>query len=158
MLFHKRKKLTVSEWSKAVASGKLATAIKALRPVKRKGPWFVLCDNESFFRAKEVSQAHKASRVTLWKIPAKSLDLNPVERVWAWLRKTLRARDLKDAVLKKKVLSKAAYRARVRQVLRTKKAQGVAAACAKGLRKVCLEVVRKKGAATSGCRRPFMGD
>ena len=150
MVFHKTKKLTVAEWQKVVASGKLATAIKALKPVKRSGPWSVLCDNESFLRAKTVAKAHRDSGVTLWKMPAKSPDLNPVERVWAWLRKRLRALDLQDAVAKKKVLSKAAYRARVRRVLRSKKAQAVAAACAKGLRSVCREVVKNKGAATRG--------
>ena len=150
VVFHKTKKLKVAEWQKAVASGKLAKAIKALKPVKPTGPWLVLCDNESFLRAKVVSQAHKESRVTLWHIPAKSPDLNPVERVWAWLRKKLRAMDLEDASKKRKVLSKAAYRARVRRVLKTKKAQGVAAKCAKGLRAVCRELIKKKGAATSG--------
>ena len=150
VVFHKTKKLKVAEWQKVVASGKLATAIKALKPVKRRGPWSVLCDNESFLRAKAVSRAHKESGVTLWKIPAKSPDLNPVERVWAWLRKKLRAMDLADASKRRKVLSKAAYRTRVRRVLKTKKAQAVAANCAKGLRAVCREVMEKKGAATSG--------
>ena len=93
--------------------------------------------------------AHKKAHVQLWKIPPKSPDLNPVERFWAWLRKKLLAMDLQDAVRKKKVLGKAAYAARVKRVLKTKKAQNVAAACAKGLRKVAREVVRRKGAATS---------
>ncbi len=48
VVFHKTKKLTVAEWQKVVASGKLARAIKSLKPVKRRGPWPVLCDNESF--------------------------------------------------------------------------------------------------------------
>jgi hypothetical protein len=69
VVFHKTKKLTVTEWQKAVASGKLAAAIKALKPVKRRDPWFVLCDNESVLRAKVVSQAHKESGVTLWRYP-----------------------------------------------------------------------------------------
>ena len=110
----------------------------------------MLCDNESFLRAAAVSAAHKRIGVKLLKIPAKSPDLNPVERVWAWLRKRLRAMDLADAVAKRRVLSKAQYTARVKRVLKSKKLQSVAAACARGLRKVCAEVVRKQGAATRG--------
>jgi hypothetical protein len=47
-------------------------------------------------------------------------------------------------------MSKVEYKARVRAVLKTKKAQDVAASCARGLRKVCGEVVEKKGAASRG--------
>ena len=53
------------------------------------------------------------TRVSLWKIPPRSPDLNPVEKFWAWLRKGLRKRDLKDAVAKRPVLGKTAYKARV---------------------------------------------
>jgi len=77
-------------------------------------------------------------------------DLNPVERYWAWLRKKLRTMDLADAVKKRPVLSKVKYTARAKRVLKSKKSQQVAAACAKGLRKVCKEVVRNKGAETHG--------
>ena len=48
------------------------------------------------------------------------------------------------------VLGKSAYIARVRRVLKARRAQTCAANCVKSLRKVCLEVVEKKGAATSG--------
>ena len=94
--------------------------------------------------------AHKKVGAKLWKIPPKSPDLNPVERYWAWLRKKLRTMDLADAVKKRPVLSKVKYTARVKRVLKSKKSQQVAAACAKGLRKVCKEVVRNKGAETHG--------
>ncbi len=82
---------------------------------------------------------------TLWQIPAKSPDLNPVERFWGWLRKKLRAMDLANAVAKRHALGRMAYIARVKRVLKTMKAQRVASACAKGLRRVCME-----GAATRG--------
>ena len=150
VVFHKTKKVTAPEWRSAVDAGKLGKAIKAVKSQKRVGRWLVLCDNESFLRAAVVSAAHKRIGVRLLKIPAKSPDLNPVERVWAWLRKKLRAMDLADAMAKRRVLSKAQYTARVKRVLRSKKLQSVAAACARGLRKVCAEVVRKQGAATKG--------
>ena len=54
------------------------------------------------------------------------------------------------AVAGRAVLGKMAYKARIRSILKTKKAQQVAAAHAASLRKVCKEVVAKKGAASSG--------
>ena len=73
-----------------------------------------------------------------------------MEKFWAWLRKKLRALDLKDAIAKRPVLSKAAYRERVRRVLQRKTAPKSAANCALGLRKVCKEVVKRGGRATNG--------
>ena len=110
-------------------------AIKDLDPVKKVGPWHVLSDNESFLRAKVCGDAHKAAKVKLWRIPNKSPDCNPVEKFWAWLRKKLRAMDLRDAVAKRPVLGKTAYKVRVRNVCRTRAAQKVAASCAKSLRR-----------------------
>ena len=72
------------------------------------------------------------------------------KRFWAWLRKKLRQMDLADAVAGRAVLGKMAYKHRIRSIIKTKKAQQVAAAHAASLRKVCKEVVAKKGAASSG--------
>ena len=58
--------------------------------------------------------------------------------------------DLKDAVAKRPVLGKMAYRSRVRSVCSSQQAQRVAKACARGLKMVCREVVRKEEAATRG--------
>ena len=66
--------------------------------------------------------AHRAAKIKLWKMPARSPDLNPVERYWAWLRRKLRAMDLQDAVAGRPTLGKTAYKARVRAVCRSKKA------------------------------------
>ena len=129
-----------------VQAGKLVAAIKALKPLKPDGPWRVLCDNEGFLQTKESAAAHKAAGVKLWRIPSKSPDLNPIELFWGWLRKKLKAMDLADALKKRKVLSKVAYTRRVKRVLQTKKAQQVAANCAKSLKNTCKLVLRKKGA------------
>ena len=150
VFFHKTKKVSAGEWCRAVAKGNLKKALAKVKAKKDGGHWRVLCDNESFLRAKAVAAAHEKSGVKLWKIPAKSPDLNPVERFWSWLRKKMRAMDLADAVKKKRALTKAQYVARAKRVLASKKAQSVAGACAKGFRKVCKEVVAKKGAATHG--------
>jgi transposase len=145
--FHDAKKLTASEWVDLVEDGALTDAIQSLSPVNPEGPWHVLCDNETFLRAAESREAYKDCSIKLWQIPAKSPDLNPIENFWGWLRKHLRALDFKDLEAKRLPLSKAAFRERVRQVLKSQKAQTVAGNCARRLRKVCAEVVKKKGAA-----------
>ncbi len=119
-------------------------------PVCRSGPWHVLCDNESLLRASKCKAEYAKCRVVLWAMPASSPDLNPVDQIWAWLWRHFRALDLAALQKKRKSLGKAAYQERVRSVCRSQKAQRVAAACARSFRKTCLEVVRKKGAASRG--------
>ncbi|CAE8615557.1 unnamed protein product [Polarella glacialis] len=138
--------LGMEEWAAAVESGKLVSAIKALAPVRPQGPWRVLCDNEAFLRAPRSTEAHKQAKVVLWKIPPRSPDLNPIEKYWAWLRKQLRHKDLEGLEAQRPVLGKMAFRARVRAICRTQRSQRVAAACADGLKKVCREVIKKRGA------------
>ena len=77
----------------------------------------------------------------------RSPDLNPVEKYWAWLRRQLRRLDLRDAVQKKPVLEKPAYRARVQRVMKTAKSKAVAQAIIKGFRKTCQDVVESGGMA-----------
>ena len=150
VLFHNTKKVNTMEWVCALRAGALTNAIKSLSPVKPDGPWHVLSDNESFLSAKGALAEYQRTKVRLWHIPARSPDLNPVEKIWGWLRKELRRRDLADMVNRRPVLNKMAYRARVREVCRSAKAKRVAKNIAGGLRKVCKEVLDKKGAATRG--------
>ena len=128
----------------------LINAIKSLKPVQRSGPWHVLCDNEPFLRAHVCQEVYRKQRIVLWKIPARSPDLNPVEKFWGWLRRELRRRDLADLVKKRPVLGKMAYKLRIGAVIRSAKAQRVAKNYAAGLEKVCREVIKKKGAMTRG--------
>ena len=60
----------------------------------------------------------------------------------------LRRMDLNDALHKRPALGKAEYKARVQRLLKTKKAQAVAANFAQSLRKVCRTIVKKGGAAS----------
>lgn len=53
------------EWVAAVRSLRLQKAIKKLKPTLRTGPWWVLCDNESFLRTASSREAIKACRVKL---------------------------------------------------------------------------------------------
>lgn len=148
--FHDSKKIRPDEWARAVRKGKLVKAIKALKPVNTKGPWHVLSDNEHFLSSPSAVAAHKAARVKMWHIPSNSPDMNPAERCWAWLKKKMRAMDLADAIAGRPVLSKKAYKARLLRVINSKKCQNVCAKIAGSLKKVCQEIVRKKGAASSG--------
>ena len=88
--------------------------------------------------------------VRLWHIPPRSPDLNPVEKFWSWLRRKLRQMDLDDLVAKRPPATKTKLQSRVRALCETNKAKQVAGNCVKGLRKVCLETLKKKGAATRG--------
>ena len=108
----------------------------------------MLCDNEAFLRAPASAAAHRADNVHLLKIPPKSLDLNPVELFWSWLRRALLAKDLEDLKQGRPTLGKTAFKARVRAICASAKAKRVAAACVGNLHKVCKEVLRLKGAAT----------
>ena len=150
ILFHPNKKLDSDEWVEAVENGCLDGAIKKLKPMSKRGPWTVLCDGESFLHCPESREAHRKVKVKLWQIPAKSPDLNPIDFFWAWMRRELRARDFADLRAKRAVLGKMAYKKRVVNVLRSAKAQRHAAACVRGLRKVCREVSLKGGAASRG--------
>ena len=57
--FHRTKKMNQAEWARTVTNGALVKAIKTLSPVKVDGPWTVLCDNESFLRARVCNAAHR---------------------------------------------------------------------------------------------------
>ena len=148
LCFHPQKKLSSPEWARVVGKGTVADAIRAMQPQTAEGPWPLLADNESFLRAEVSRDAYSEEGLCLVpNMPPRSPDLNPIERYWAWLRRKLRKMDLHDLHHKRPRLGKTAYKARVRAVCKTMKSQQVAAACFKGLQKVCREVVQKKGAA-----------
>ena len=147
VLWHPRKKTNMDEWSKAVRDGKLTGALRFLNPGNRAGPWTILCDGESFLRAKPSMLAYRAKKISLWSVPPKSPDLNPVEMFWGWLRRKLRHMDLADLHSKRRPLGKLAYTMRVKRVIKSQKAQTVAKNCAGRLRKACKQIVARKGAA-----------
>ena len=152
VLFHDTKKLTQETWSDAVNKGHLTNALLKANPSRKRGPWEILVDNETFLRASDSMKAYRGQKVKLWsgvfKLPPKSPDLNPVERFWGWLRKKLRHADLADLNAGRQPLGKMAYRMRIRNICRQKAAQKVASNYARAFRTVCREVVKKKGAAT----------
>ena len=116
------------------------------------GPWHILLDGEKFLHTGASKEAYAAcgGGVKTWKLPAKSPDLNPIEKFWGWLRRELRFKDLADLNAKRPVLSRAQYKARVRAICASAKARRVGSGFAKGYRNVCKEVVRKKGQRARG--------
>lgn len=148
VLWHpKSKKTNKEEWSKAVRDGTVTGALRLLNPRKKTGPWTILCDGESFLRAKVSMTAYRGKKIELWDVPAKSPDLNPVEMFWGWLRKKLRNMDLADMRKKRRPMGKTAYTARVKSVMRSQKAQAVAKKMAGRMRKSCQQVNARRGAA-----------
>ena len=149
VVYHEHRKLNENDWADdVVKKGRLVAAIKALKPVSKKGPWWVLCDNESFLRTDNSRAAYTQQKVKLWTMPARSPDLNPVEKFWAWVRKEMRARDMADLRARRVVPGKTAYTLRVKRLLKSRRAQQAASNIALGFKRVCKQVVANKGAAS----------
>ena len=147
IVFHRNKKCTVEEWVNAVRDGTLGALLRKLNPRITDRPWRFLCDGERFLHSKDAKKVYSKHSISLWTIPAHSPDLNPIEKFWSLLRRELRSRDLADFRNKRIPLSKEQYIRRVKQVLQSTKANQKAANIAGGFRKVCKEVLKKKGAA-----------
>ena len=150
VLFHKWKKVDTEEWVRAVEAGRLASACRTAQPSRPLGPWGILCDNESFLKAPDTRTAHRRARVTLCHIPARSPDLNPVEKFWSQLRRLLREKDLEDLLAGRPPVQKTAIKERVRRLVATRRAKTAAKNTVRSLGKTCREVIKKKGAATRG--------
>ena len=148
--FHKARKFTTAEWCREVRRDKLRKAIRSLNPVKRNGPWTVLCDNEAFLHTPRSRRAMMDVGVRIWRMPASSPDLNPVEKMWAWLRRKIRAKDAEDLRKRRLPIGRTAFKARVRSILASRGAQDVAARIAAGFRNTCKEVVAKHGSMARG--------
>ena len=150
VLWHDNRKTNEDEWSQAVRDGNLRRALGSINVHKKKGPWRVLSDNESFLRTKKSLKALRRNSVSFIDLPARSPDLNPVEKMWGWVRKQLRVRDLSDLANGVPVLGRTMYRERIKKLLRSQKAQPVAKRFAGSFRTVCKRVVKAKGAAVKG--------
>ena len=90
--------------------------------------------------------AYALKKIKLWDLPPKSPDLNPVEMFWGWIRRKLRNMGLADLRGKRAPLDKAAYTARVKEFMRSKKTQTVAKSYAARFRKTCKQIVDRRGA------------
>lgn len=92
---HEYRKVDTEEWVDIVKAGNFIQARKDVSG-KRVGPLCVLCDNEAFLHSRETKKLHMKKRISLWHIPPRSPDLNPVERYWSYVRRQLRSMDMRD--------------------------------------------------------------
>jgi hypothetical protein len=90
---------------------------------------------------------YKKSGLSLLQIPPRSPDLNPIEVFWSWVRRWLRSEDLEDLKKGRPALGKSGTKARVKQLLKTKRANQVAPNIFLSLKTNCRAVVENKGAA-----------
>ena len=148
--FHQTKKLSTDEWVAALNAGKLRSALLAVNPQRRRGPWTVVCDGEGFLRAGAAKDAYQEQGITLLQIPPRSPDLNPVEKFWSWLRREPVKLDVADLKAKRAIPGKTLYRERVRRLCHSPRAQTAAGNIARSWRKTCQAVVKAKGAGFRG--------
>ena len=132
-----------------MAKGDLVKALRQANPGRVRGPWNILCDNESFLRAPAGLTELRKLNVHLWKLPPRSPDLNPVVRYWAWIRKRMRAMDLADLTAKRAVVGRMEYKRRFARLVRSPAGKSVASNMFMGLRGTCKRVVANNGG-TSG--------
>ena len=131
-----------------LVSGRVLAVLKKLQPDRSSGLRTVLCDNESFIKAKANVRESARQGVQMWHVPPKSPDLNPVEKYWAWLRRRLRKADLDDLRRRKPPLTKKQYKQRVRSICLSSASTAVARNIFHGFRTACQAVLDAGGAAT----------
>ena len=105
--------MTKDEWAALVPSVRAAinTAYGAEAPQR---PW-VWHDNERFLQCPDVYHEHG---MTLHRFPPNSGDLNPIETVWAWLRRDLARREQED-LQARRFLTPQQFKQRCAQILNT---------------------------------------
>ena len=149
VMFHKFRKVDSIEWVDSVESGEVRAACMEASGRSR-GPWKILCDNESFLHTVAAQRAHAKARIELWHVPPRSPDLNPVELFWAKVRQWLRMMDLNDLRLKRPPVQKSILKERVKRLLKTRRARVTAKNIFSTLRKKALAVRKAKGGAIRG--------
>ena len=104
-LWTERPKLDKETWAKHIG-----TSVK--RAASGRNVWH---DNEKFLKQPKVYSRH---RLTMKCFPPSSGDLNPIETVWAWLRKELAKREMAD-IDQRRTLTTAQFRQRAAQILQS---------------------------------------
>ena len=108
-----RPKMTKEEWATRIVRVKRAVDVadESRRNVRAK----VWHDNEKFLLQPNVYASHGLQMMCF---PPNSGDLNPIETVWAWLRRDLAKREQADFA-DKRTITPHQFRLRVAQILRT---------------------------------------
>ena len=111
-LYTARPKMLKEEWQAKVPVLKRAVAnADEPRATKRAKIWH---DNEKFLKA--AASQYRQHGMHMENFPPNSGDLNPIETVWAWLRRCLAERELEDMDAGR-VLTTTLFRRRVSQIL-----------------------------------------
>ena len=111
-LWTPKPKMTKEEWQGLVpkVKGAVADAYGEHLPPRP----LVWHDNERFLLCLEVYARHG---LRLRRFPPNSGDLNPIETVWAWLRRDLGKRELADLKAKRPALTEHQFKQRCAQIL-----------------------------------------
>ncbi len=104
-------KMAKDDWIALVPTVKAAVD-QAYGDDLAENPW-VWHDNERFLLCPE---AYKRSGLSLHRFPPNSGDLNPIENVWAWLRRDLAIREQED-LKSKRLLNAQQFRQRCANIL-----------------------------------------
>ena len=112
-LWTPRPKMVKEEWAKHVPA--LKRAADADGGGARKKRAMVWHDGESFLQQPDL---YARNGLALVRFPPNSGDLNPIETVWAWLRRDLALREQEDFSAKK-VITMAQFRQRAAQILKS---------------------------------------
>ena len=110
-LWTRTPKMTSEQWAALVPSVRAAVD-EAYGDDVPSRPW-VWHDNERFLLCPDVYSQHGMS---LHRFPPNSGDLNPIETVWAWLRRDLAIRE-QDDLQARRVLTPQQFRQRCSQIL-----------------------------------------
>ena len=112
-LWTPRPKMVKEEWAKHVPALKRAVDAGGCSSQNKRAK--VWQDGEGFLQQPDL---YAKNGLTLTRFPPNSGDLNPIETVWAWLRRDLALREQEDFNAKK-VLTKAQFRQRAAQILKS---------------------------------------
>ena len=111
-LYTPRPKMLKEEWQAKVPVLKRAVAnADEPRATKRAKIWH---DNEQFLKA--AAPQYRRHGMRMENFPPNSGDLNPIETVWAWLRRSLAEHELEDMAVGR-VLTVTDFRRRVSRIL-----------------------------------------
>jgi len=115
-LWTPRAKMTKEEWAAHVPALKRA-ASQANTVRKRQKMWF---DNEGFLK---IDDKYRKHGLTAMRFPPNSGDFNPIENVWAQLRKDLAEREFED-LKHDKIITTQQFRQRVARILHSYSLKG----------------------------------
>lgn len=80
------RKIVIQEDKTLNADSTVSFFKKIERAFPEKNKIYVFCDNARYYRNKKVGEFLKASKIELHFLPPYSPNLNPIERLWKWMK------------------------------------------------------------------------